>query len=342
MAVATCRPWTLAELAQQFELELRGDGTGSITGIATLASAGANDLSFLANPRYRNQLQQTKAAAVILRPQDAEYFEGVCLISSDPYLSYARVASICQLGQDRPAAVHATACIGEHCRIADGVIIDAHALIGDHCQIADRCRIGPGAVIEPGVVIAADAIIGAGVWIGAGTRLGARVQVHPGAVLGSDGFGLAWSGQGWEKVPQLGGLEIGDDCEIGANTTIDRGSIDNTVLEADVRLDNQIQIAHNVHIGRHTAIAACTGIAGSTRIGRRCLIGGGCGIGGHLHIADDVELTGMSMVTRSLTEAGAYGSAVPAEPVRVWRRNMARLRQLDRLLRDLMNGNKHA
>lgn len=342
MSIATCRPWSLAELARRFALQLRGDGDVMVTGIATLNSAGEHDLSFLANPRYRPQLAECQAAAVIMRAEHATDYAGNCLISAEPYLSFARIAALCLTDQPAAGGVHASAIVGSECQLGAGVQIAAQAVIGDGCVIADQTRIGAGAVLEPGVVIGRDCVIGARVWIGRRTRLGDRVRVHPGAVLGSDGFGLAWSGQQWEKVPQLGGLEIGDDCEIGANTTIDRGSIENTVLEPDVRLDNQIQIAHNVHIGCHTAIAACTGIAGSTRIGRRCLIGGGCGIGGHLQIADDVELTGMSMVTRSLTEPGAYGSAVPAEPVRVWRRNMARLRQLDRLLRDLMNGNKHA
>lgn len=329
-------------MAHKYDLQLQGDGNISVTGIATLQAAGADDLSFLANPRYRSQLAQCRAAAVIMRAEDAQSYTGNCLISSEPYLSFARIAGLCEVAVEVPAERHLSASIGEHCRIGHAVAIEANAVIGDACVIADHCRIGAGAVLESGVVLGAHCNIGARVWIGRRSRLGARVRVHPGAVLGSDGFGLAWAGQQWEKVPQLGGLEIGDDCEIGANTTIDRGSIEDTVLECDVRLDNQIQIAHNVHIGCHTAIAACTGIAGSTRIGRRCLIGGGCGIGGHLSIADDVELTGMSMVTRSLAAAGAYGSAVPAEPVRIWRRNMARLRQLDRLLRDLMNGNKHA
>jgi UDP-3-O-[3-hydroxymyristoyl] glucosamine N-acyltransferase len=342
MTVATCRPWSLAELARRFDLQLQGEATVTVTGIATLNNAGEQDLTFLANPRYRSKLAQCGAAAVIMLAEDAEAYSGNCLISPDPYLSFARIASLCEVETEDCGEVHASAIIGDNCHLGDGVHVAANAVIGDGCVIADQCYIGAGVVLEPGVEMGRHCHIGARVWIGRRSRLGDRVRVHPGAVLGSDGFGLAWSGQAWEKVPQLGGLEIGDDCEIGANTTIDRGSIEDTVLEPDVRLDNQIQIAHNVHIGRHTAIAACTGIAGSTRIGSRCLIGGGCGIGGHLHITDNVELTGMSMVTRSLTRPGAYGSAVPAEPVRTWRRNMARLRHLDRLLRDLMNGNKHA
>jgi len=342
MTVATCRPWSLAELARRFDLQLQGEGAVTVTGIATLNNAGEHDLSFLANPRYRSQLAHCDAAAVIMSAADAQTHSGNCLISSDPYLSFARIARLCEVEREDCGEVHASAILGDNCQIGDGVDIAANAVIGDGCVIADHCRIGVGVVLESGVVMGRHCHIGAHVWIGRRTRLGDRVRVHPGAVLGSDGFGLAWSGQAWEKVPQLGGLDIGDDCEIGANTTIDRGSIEDTVLEPDVRLDNQIQIAHNVHIGRHTAIAACTGIAGSTRIGSRCMIGGGCGIGGHLHITDNVELTGMSMVTRSLNRSGAYGSAVPAEPVRTWRRNMARLRHLDRLLRDLMNGNKHA
>ncbi|MDA3934420.1 MAG: UDP-3-O-(3-hydroxymyristoyl)glucosamine N-acyltransferase [Gammaproteobacteria bacterium] len=343
MAIATLRSWTLAEIAARFDLSFQGEAQTTITGIATLNNASEHDLTFFANPLYREKLRDCRAAAVVMNADAARDYAQACLISAQPYLAFARIAAVCaQHCNAQASGIHASAVIAEDVQLSADVSIAAQVVIGSGCEIGAGSSIGAGTVLEPGVIVGDHCTIMARCWLGAGTRLGDRVRVHPGAVLGSDGFGLAWSGHGWEKVPQLGGLLISDDCEIGANTTIDRGSIDNTVLEADVRLDNQIQIAHNVHIGEHTAIAACTGIAGSTRIGQRCLIGGGCGIGGHLHIADDIELTGMSMVTRSLTQAGAYGSAIPAEPVRTWRRNMARLRNLDRLIRELMNGNKHA
>jgi len=205
--------------------------------------------------------------------------------------------------------------------------------------VGARSRVAAGAVIGPGCVVGEDCCIGAGsllvarVTLVARVRLGARVRIHPGAVLGADGFGLAMDAGRWIKVPQLGGVVIGDDCEIGANTTIDRGAIEDTVLEEDVRLDNQIQVGHNVRIGAHTAMAGCAAVAGSAKIGRYCLIGGGVGITGHLEICDRVTVTAMSLVTQSIAQPGEYSSGMPVQDSRSWRRNGARFRQLDALAR---------
>ncbi len=324
--------WPLHTIASQLNLKLNGDGEQLISGIGTLNDANDAQVAFLANPAYRKQLAHTNAGAVILSEQDAEAFDGNCLISDQPYVSYASLAEWFA-PQPGPASIHPSAVIDSQARLADGVHIGANAVIGPGCRLAENVRIGSGCVLEADCDVDLDSTIMANVWIGPNTRVGKRVRVHPGAVLGSDGFGLAWDQDHWQKVPQLGGLLIGDDCEIGANTTIDRGSIGNTILHPDVRLDNQIQIAHNVEIGAHTAIAACTGIAGSTKIGSYCLIGGACGIGGHLQIGDKITLTGMSMVTHSLHEPGSYGSAIPAAPEKIWHRNIARLRQLDKLWR---------
>lgn len=328
------RQWSLQQVASELNLELRGDADHRIAGIGTLSDAGPDQVAFLANPGYRKQLADTRAGAVILTAQDAEAFSGNCLISAQPYVSYAGLAEWFAPAPG-PASIHASAVIDPQAQLGDGVHVGANAVIGPNCRLDDNVRIGPGCVLESDLQIGADSVVMANVWIGPNTRIGRRVRVHPGAVLGSDGFGLAWDSDHWKKVAQLGGLKIHDDCEIGANTTIDRGSIGDTVLHEDVRLDNQIQIAHNVEIGAHTAIAACTGIAGSTRVGRYCLIGGACGIGGHLQIGDKITLTGMSMVTHSLREPGSYGSAIPAAPEKLWHRNIARLRQLDKLWRKL-------
>lgn len=324
--------WPLHEIASKLSLTLRGDGNQLITGIGTLSDANTNQVAFLANPAYRKQLADTNAGAVILSEQDAEEFDGNCLVSPQPYSSYASLAEWFT-PQPGPASIHPSAVIDSQANLADGVHIGANAVVGPGCNLAANVRIGPGCVLEADCDVQQDSTIMANVWIGPNTRIGKRVRIHPGAVLGSDGFGLAWSQDHWQKVPQLGGLLISDDCEVGANTTIDRGSIGDTILHPDVRLDNQIQVAHNVEIGAHTAIAACTGIAGSTKIGSYCLIGGACGIGGHLQIGDKITLTGMSMVTSSLHEPGSYGSAIPAAPEKIWRRNVARLRQLDKLWR---------
>ncbi len=331
--------WTLGELAGRLDVQLQGDQHHCVSGIGTLQNAEPHQVAFLANPGYRKQLADTSAGAVILTEQDAQEFNGNCLISPAPYVSYARLADWF-VPEPQPAGIHDSAVVDDHAIIGQGVQIGANAVIGPGCQLGRNVQIGAGCVLESDCLVADDTVIMAKTWIGPNTRIGQRVRVHPGAVLGSDGFGLAWNQDHWKKVPQLGGLQIGDDCEIGANTTIDRGSIGNTVLHQDVRLDNQIQIAHNVEIGAHTAIAACTGIAGSTKIGAYCLIGGACGIGGHLQIADRITLTGMSMVTHSLRIAGSYGSAIPAAPEKIWHRNIARLRQLDKLWRRLKRTDK--
>lgn len=330
--------WCLQEIAESLSLELRGDAQHIINGIGRLIDASPNQISFLANPVYRKQLLSTQAGAIILTSVDAETYAGNCLISSEPYISYARLAEWFT-PTPAPSSIHASAVIDSSAILAEDISIGANSVIGPNCKIETGVRIGHGCILEGDCHIGQDAQIMANVWIGPGTRMGRRVRIHPGAILGSDGFGLAWNQQCWRKVPQLGGLIIGNDCEIGANTTIDRGSIGDTMLAEDVRLDNQIQIAHNVEIGAHTAIAACTGIAGSTKIGAYCLIGGACGIGGHLQVGDHIKLTGMSMVTHSLQEPGNYGSAIPAAPEKIWHRNIARLRQLDKLWRRLKRHN---
>jgi UDP-3-O-[3-hydroxymyristoyl] glucosamine N-acyltransferase len=323
--------FTLAQLAERFGLTLRGNGERPIRQVATLAQAGPDALSFLANPRYRRELAQTAAGAVVLHPDEATHCPADALLSRNPYADYARIAALFDAPASAPAGIHPSAVIDPSAEI------DPSAAIGPLVAIGARSRIGPGAVIGPGSVIGEDCAVGAGsrlvarVTLVLRVRLGCRVLVHPGAVLGADGFGLAQDQGKWLKVPQLGGVVVGDDCEIGANTTIDRGALDDTVLEDDVRLDNQIQIGHNVVIGAHTAMAGCTAVAGSTRIGRHCLIAGGVGIAGHLQIGDRVTLTAMSLVTRSLEGPGEYSSGLPIQDSRSWRRNAARFRQLDDL-----------
>ena len=320
---------SLGELADAFELTLHGDPDTRVNGLATLSAAGPDQLSFLANPAYLRQLAETRAGAVVLAAGDRERCKRPCLVSRNPYADWARIASRLHPVPGDPPGRHPSAAVDPSARIA------ADASIGAQVSIGADCEIGPGAVIGPGCVIEAGAIIGAGsrlvarVFIGRDCRLGERVLVHPGVVIGADGFGLAFDQGRWLKVPQIGSVQIGNDCEIGANTTIDRGAIEDTVLEEDVRLDNQVQIAHNVHIGAHTAIAGCVGIAGSTRIGRYCMIAGASGIAGHLNICDKVIITAMSTVLESIDQPGEYGSGIPARPQRRWQRILVRLGQLD-------------
>ena len=325
----------LADLAERFGLQLRGDGAVLIRGVGTLAHAGPGQLSFLANPKYRRELAGTGAAAVVLREADAADSPVPCLIARDPYAAFARIAALFEPVPEAAPGIHASAVVAADATVA----ADAH--VGPHVSIGARSRIGAGAVIGPGCVIGEDCEVGAGsvlvarVTLVTRVRLGERVRIHPGAVIGADGFGLAMQDGHWIKVPQLGGVRIGDDCEIGANTTIDRGAIEDTVLEEDVRLDNQVQVGHNVHIGAHTAMAGCVAVAGSAKIGRYCLIGGAAGIAGHLEICDRAVVTAMSFVTASITEPGEYSSGMPVQDARVWRRNAARFRQLDELARKI-------
>ncbi len=325
--------FTARELAERFELRVAGDADVRIGGVATLAAARKGQLGFLANPRYRSQLQHSHASIVVMREADAEGAPMTALIARDPYAAFARIAALFEPQPAYPPGIHASAVI------APEAIIDPSAHIGPFVSIGARSHVGAGAVIGAGSVIGEDCIIGAGceliarVTLVARVRLGQRVRIHPGAVLGADGFGLAMEAGRWLKVPQLGGVRIGDDCEIGANTCIDRGALEDTVLEDDVRLDNLIQIGHNVHIGAHTAMAGCSAAAGSARIGRYCLIGGGAGVLGHLEICDQVMVTAMSLVTHSIREPGEYSSGTPLMNNRDWRKNAARFKQLDKLFR---------
>jgi len=320
----------IGELAVRFGCELRGDPALRVARVATLASAAPGDLSFLANPQYRRQLAACRATVVVLDPASSALFTGAALISANPYVSYARMAALLHPRPRAPAGVHAQACVDPTAQVAASAAIGPMSVIGARARIGERAQIGPGCVLGEDVEVGADCQLIARVTLAHGVRLGARVRVHPGAVIGADGFGFARDRDGYVPVPQLGSVRIGDDADIGANTTIDRGAIEDTVIEAGVKLDNQIQVGHNVHIGAHTVIAACTGISGSTRIGARCMIAGAVGIVGHLQICDDVIVTGMSMVARSITTPGTYSGGIPAEPARFWRRLVARLRRLER------------
>ncbi len=322
---------TLGELAVRFGCELRGDPAAVVARVATLGGAGPGDLGFLANPHYRAQLAATRATAVVLDAEAAPQCPVATLVHSNPYAAYARIAAL--LHPDPPATpgAHPGAHVDPGAQIAPSASIGAGAVIGPRCMVGERSRIGAGCVLVADVQVGADCRLHPRVTLEPGTQLGARVSVQSGAVIGSDGFGFARDGAGWTKVPQLGRVRIGDDVEIGANTTIDRGAIDDTVIAAGVKLDNQIQVAHNVQIGEHTVIAACVGISGSTRIGARCMIAGAVGIVGHLDICDDVVVTGLSMVSHSISTPGVYSGGIPAEPAAVWRRLVGRFKRLDAL-----------
>jgi UDP-3-O-[3-hydroxymyristoyl] glucosamine N-acyltransferase len=258
------------------------------------------------------------------------------LIARDPYVAFARIAALFEVAPARPPGLHPSASIDPSAQIAASAHIGAFVSIGARSVIGDGCVIGPGCVIGDDCQVGDGCELIARVTLVTRVRLGKRVRIHPGAVLGADGFGLAMDAGHWIKVPQLGGVTIGDDCEIGANACVDRGALEDTTLEEDVRLDNLVQVAHNVHIGAHSAIAGCTGIAGSARIGRYCMLGGAVGVVGHLEICDKVVITGKSVVRNSIHEPGEYSSGTPLTDNRTWRKNAARFKQLDALARRIL------
>lgn len=327
--------YTLAELAQHIGAQLRGDPACRITGVASLQQAGAEQVSFLDNPRYRKYLAKTQAAAIILAPAELAACSIPALVTETPYLGYAKVATLFQQLPKATVGIHPSAVVAENCQIHPTASIGPLCVLGSDVVIGEGVIIGAGCVIGEGVQIGAHSRLWANVTLYYGTTIGQRAVIHSGAVIGSDGFGIANDKGRWYKVPQLGKVCIGDDVEIGANTTIDRGAVNDTVIEEGAKLDNQVQIGHNVRIGAHTAIAGCTGIAGSTQIGKHCLIGGGVGIAGHLEITDQVALTAMSGVSTSIDKPGVYSSGFPALPNHDWWKNLARFRKLDEMARQL-------
>jgi len=326
---------TVAALAERFELTFEGDGERVIDGVGTLAGAGASQLSFLSNSRYSTQLAATRAGVVVLSEENLPDCPTSALIARDPYVTYAKIAALFERLPTAPPGIHPTAVVAASARISDSASIGPCCVIEDGAVIEDGVTLGPHCIIGEQCTVGAQSRLVARVTLVTRVTLGKRVLVHPGAVIGSDGFGLAFDQDHWIKLPQLGGVRIGDDCEIGANTTIDRGALDDTVLEEDVRLDNQIQIAHNVHVGAHTAMAGCAAVAGSAKIGRYCMIGGNAGVLGHLELADRVTITAKSLVTHSIREPGEYSSGVPLQDSRQWRKNAARFKHLDEYARRL-------
>ncbi len=321
--------YSLGELAVRYGLELRGDPDLRVTQVATLTQALPGSLSFLANSRLRRHLGGSRATAVVVAPADADACSTAALIGPNPHLGFARIAALLHPARSAPPGVHPSAIVAGDARIAASASVGPLCVIESGVDIGERVELGAGCAVLEGVRIGADTHLMPRVTVYPRVRIGERCLLHSGAVIGADGFGFAPDAGTWVKVPQVGGVRIGDDVEIGANTTVDRGAIEDTVIEDGVKLDNQIQVGHNVVIGAHTAIAACTGISGSTVLGKRCMIGGMVGFAGHLTIADDVAVTGCSLVSASIRHAGSYSSGMPTVETRLWRRMVAHLRRLD-------------
>lgn len=322
--------YSLDEIVSRFGGELIGDGSRRIRQVGTLSKAGPGELAFLSNPKYRSQLAACRAEAVILSSADARAAHMPCIVSEDPYAYFARVAQLLNPQVTALAGIHPAAIIESD--LPPSASVGAGTCVGRNVRLGEHCVIGQGCVIGDDVVIGASSTLHGNVSVYPGCRIGSRAIIHSGAVIGADGFGFARESDGtWTKIPQIGRVVIGDDVEIGAGTTIDRGALEDTVIEDGVKLDNQIQIGHNVRVGAHTAMAGCVGVAGSTRIGRRCTFGGGAIVLGHLTIADDVNVSAATLVTKSIRQPGTYTGAMPFEAHRDWLRNASRLRQLDLL-----------
>ena len=325
--------YTLLELAKGLDIEIQGDPDCKISGVCTIHQSQSQHITFLMNPLYKKYLANTKAAAVILSPKEADACTVNKLITRDPYYAYTKIAAFFDNKPHAKPGIHPTAVIGKDCKIDPTASIAAHCVIGDNVTLAANIKIGAGCVIEDRCEINQDTRIDSNVTLYHGVKIGKRVIISSGAVIGSDGFGLAKHAGVWHKIPQLGTVIIGDDVEIGANTTIDRGAIDNTIIEKGVKLDNLIQVGHNVKIGEHTAIAGCVGIAGSASIGKNCMIGGGAGVGGHVTIADEVVITGMTAASRSIRAPGMYSSGIGGVvETSEWKKNSARVHRLDQLM----------
>ncbi len=324
---------TLEKLAEHVGGKVFGTANVMIDSVATLTNAKQGQISFLTNPLYRSQLSTTNASAVIVEEfvQDAEKVNQ--LVVKNPHAAYAKITQILYPQQAIQAGIDAKACVDKHSQV------DKSASIGPNVIIEE------GAVIGQGVCIKANSFIGRNAHIGDntivypnvsimhGVRIGQRCIIYPSAVIGADGFGHAYQETGWLKIPQVGTVIVGDDVEVGSGTCIDRGAIEDTIIEDGVKLDNQIQIAHNVRIGRNSLLAGGAGVSGSSTVGENCLLGGRAGIAGHLNIADNVVVTGMSLVTKSIEQAGSYSSGIPAEPTRTWRRYVGRFKRLEGLFK---------
>ena len=333
---------SLGELAVRFGCELRGDPAATVDSVAALSQAGPRAVSFLANPKYVTQLADTRAGAVILDARSAASARVPVLVAANPHATFARVAKLLHPDPPLNPGVHPAATVSRSAQVDASSEIAAGAFVGDDARIGAGCYIGPGSVVERGARIGDHCRLVARVVIGPRVSLGQRCIVQPGAVVGGDGFGYAPEKGTWVKVPQLGSVVVGDDVEIGANTTIDRGALEDTVIEEGVKLDNLIMIAHNCRIGAHSALAACVAIAGSSVLGKRCILGGRVGLTGHITLCDDVVVLGTSFISHSISKPGVYSSALPGEEAGVWRRIVGRIKRLDSMAKRLRNVEKHA
>ena len=325
--------FTLEHLASKYACKIQGDPSTVVTNVATLSNASSDSLTFFANTKYKSELQETNAAAVVLSEHDLKFCSTASLVTNDPYLLFARIASDFDISKQFQPGIHPSAVIDSTCNIPSTCRIGAGAILAMNVELGEHVFIGANSVIEKDTKIDESSWVSSGVIIHEGTEIGLRAIIHPGVVIGADGFGFSETKDStWVKIPQMGRVVIGDDVEVGANTTIDRGTLSDTVIGNGVKLDNLIQIGHNVIIGEHTAIVAQTGISGSTEIGKRCKIGGQVGMVGHLKITDDTTITARTTVTKDIKDSGMYsGNLFSHQKASEWQKNAASFRKLNKL-----------
>ena len=329
------KSYSLGEIASRLNLRLIGDPDCQIQGLGTLASAKMGDISFLSNISYLRQLAKTSASAVIVEESQADLVPTNALIAEQPYVAFAYVSQLFAKQSEVAAGVHSSASVADSVSLGEGVYIGANAVIEDDVEIGANSSVGPGTFIGRGVRLGEHCRLHAQVTLYHEVRIGSRVNIHSHAVIGADGFGFAFDGERSIKIQQLGAVWIGDDVDVGAGTTIDRGAIEDTIVEDGVKIDNQVQIGHNCHIGAHSVICGCTAIAGSAKIGRYCVLGGASGMVGHLSLADGVQVSAMSLVNKSITEPGTYSSGTGQMNIADWKRAIVRFQQLDSIARRL-------
>ena len=335
MSVRLKQAISVSDIATLIGAEVIGDKSVVVDNIATLQNANSSSIAFLSNKKYKKHLTSTQAGVIIISAEFRDDCPTTGLLVKDPYIAYAKLTRQLFPESNEGGSIHPTAIISDSAVVDANATIAAHVIIKENVTIAAGVSIGENSFVGKDVTIAPATKIFPNVSILDGTTIGSRCCIYPGAVIGSDGFGFANEQGEWAKVRQLGNVVLGDDVEVGANTTIDRGALEDTEIADGVKLDNLIQVAHNVKIGKHSALAACTGLAGSTIIGDYCTVGGGCGFSGHLELTDNVHITGFTMVTKSIHESGVYSAGTSATAAAKWRKNHARLHQLDEMAKKL-------
>ena len=325
--------FSVTELAKKINARVIGDEQAVVTGLASIASAKSGDLTFLLGDQYKCHLSKTKATAIILSEDHAADCSVISLIVKNPERCFAQIARLFDPFLKPSAGIHPSAIIADTANIHPSVAVGANCVIGENVSIAENTLLLPGSILNDRVAVGSDCMIHSHVTLCYGVRIGSRVILHSGAVIGADGFGLTQHNGSWDKIPQIGSVVIEDDVEIGANTCIDRGALDNTVIETGVKIDNLVQIAHNVVIGAHTVLAGCVTVAGSAKIGRHCVVGGKTDFAGHIEVCDGAIFSGRSMVTGSIKRPGIYSSGTGLLPNALWKRNLVRFKQLDTLFK---------